>query len=154
MDRKRQFVAVTASVFAAGALLLSHFAPAAEWTAEAKAELARLQGKWVVDYTERAGQREPRPDEPAVVEVQEDKLLLGGRDVGLRIALLETTVQPRLIDIVQVENKQRIEGVYELQEQQWRICINGDAANAAERPPGFDTTVSSRYVLVVLTREK
>jgi uncharacterized protein (TIGR03067 family) len=120
----------------------------------AKQELSKLQGKWIIVSSERDGKRESQPAEPSVIVIQEDKILLGDRDVQLRITLLGTESQPKLIDITQIETKQRIEGVYELHENEWKVCLNTDVEGAAERPSELKSEGKAKFVLVILKRDQ
>jgi uncharacterized protein (TIGR03067 family) len=120
----------------------------------AKAELAKLQGTWFIVSTERDGKLEPQPNEPGEIVIQDNKILLGERDVQLRITLLHLDSMPKLIDITQIETKQRLEGVYELSDGEWRICLNTHVDGAANRPAEMKTIGQPTYALVVLRREK
>ncbi len=57
----------------------------------AKAELAKLQGKWFIVSNERDGKLEPQPNELGEIVIQDNKILLGERDVQLALPCYNST---------------------------------------------------------------
>ena len=127
---------------------------AAEFTPEQQQELEKLQGKWRIVSTERDGMVEQNPPEPVSVKVEGDKLLLNENEAGLRITLLGLDSKPRLINITQLESKKVLEGIYELTNDQWRVCLSDQTEGASERPVDFETRGKLKFLTVILTREK
>ena len=137
-----------------GMALLAATATAGDFSEEAKQELAKLAGTWRVVSSERDGKLEANPPEPVIVQVKNEQLWLGERDVGLRIAAIFPAASPRLLDISHAETKKKFEGIYELTDDQWRICLNTEGEGAQERPTDFATQGKSKFITVVLKRDK
>jgi uncharacterized protein (TIGR03067 family) len=133
-------------------LALCPLAAAEELPANAKTELEKLQGEWVIVSAEREGKAEPQPTSPTKITIQEDKLLINSMEVGLRITMLSVESSPKLIDISHPETKKVIEGIYELKDQEWIVCINSMGEGAAERPANFKTADNIKFVKVTLKR--
>jgi uncharacterized protein (TIGR03067 family) len=117
-----------------------------------KRELVRFAGKWRIVSTVKNGEEQPPAAEVIRIAIVEDRILVGDKDVGLRIAVMDAAVKPHIIDVTHPETKKKLEGVYELVDDRWRICLNSEGT--AERPAGFDTQGKAHYVLAILEREK
>jgi uncharacterized protein (TIGR03067 family) len=141
-------------VFCVGCLFISTLAIAADFPPPAQAELTKLSGKWRIVSTERDGQSEAKPAEPTLVQIEEDRVLLNGKEVGLRITMLAVESQPKLIDISHPETKKTLEGIYELKEEEWRICLNTEGEGARDRPSDFKTAGKVKFVTILLKRDK
>ena len=143
---KRIIYSAISVLLATGALLAAE-----ELTAEGKQELKTLAGDWRIVLVMQDGKKQEQQPELTKLRVEDEKLLLAGKDVGLRITLLDPTTKPRIVNIEHPETKKKLEGIYELEKDRWRICLN--AEGTAERPGSFETEGKSKFVLVELERE-
>lgn len=144
----RALLALFLFAFTAGALA-EDFSPAA------KKELERLAGNWRIVSITRDGKDEEAPAELRKIHIVDNKMLVGEKgdmDIGLRIAMLAPDTTPRIVDITHPETKKTLEGIYELTDERWKMCLNGEGT--AERPGSFDTTGQAKFVLVILERVK
>jgi uncharacterized protein (TIGR03067 family) len=73
--------------------------------------------------------------------------------LDLNITLLDPTSTPRLIDLTNPKTDQVWEGIYELKDNRWRICLNVEAGNVRQRPVEFAAKGKVGVVVVVLERE-
>jgi uncharacterized protein (TIGR03067 family) len=116
-----------------------------------KTELKTLAGNWEMTESIRDGKKQEIQANLSKFRIDNDKLLIGDQDVGLRITLLDPTTKPRIINIEHPETKKKLEGIYELDKNIWRLCINIEGT--AERPGSFETEGTSKFVMVILERK-
>lgn len=126
-----------------------------EQTTQAKEQELRekLQGKWIIESTERGGQLEAPPTAPLRITVSHDKLLINDAESPLRISRIDASGQQLLLDITNVDTKQTLEGIFQLTDDTWTVCLNTDTANPSERPTSFDTRGTQKFAKVILKRE-
>ena len=127
---------------------------AEDFSPAAKKELERLAGNWRIVSITRDGKEEEAPETLRRIHIVENKMLIGEKgdmDVGLRISMLATDTKPQILDVTHPETKKTLEGIYELTDERWKMCLN--AEGTAERPATFDGG-SAKFVLVLLERVK
>lgn len=120
----------------------------------AKKELERLAGDWKIVSITRDGKAEEPPEALRQLRVDGDKMLVGEKrdqDIGLRITQISAETKPQIIDVTHPETKKTLEGIYELTDEQWKMCLN--AEGTAERPGAFDGG-TAKFILVILERVK
>jgi uncharacterized protein (TIGR03067 family) len=126
----------------------------------AKKEIEKLRGKWTAQSIEFDGKPLPadgarkfrfvfKGDEATVednAEIQKEYARITFK--------LDPSTTPRCVDMTVGEGVQKgvtIEGIYELKEDEFKICCK---LAARERPSEFSAPAGSGRVLVVLRREK
>lgn len=134
------------------AVLMTVTASAEELSEAGKQELNKLAGNWQIALVMQDGKKQEPQANLTKFRVEEDKLLIAGKEVGLRITLLDPTTKPRIVNIEHPETKKKLEGIYELEKDRWRICINVEGT--ADRPGSFETEGKIKFVLVELEREE
>ncbi len=127
---------------------------AEELSPAGKKELQNLAGDWRVVSVQQDGKPQETPAELQLLRIEGEKLLIGekrDRDIGLRITLLDPETKPRIINIAHPETKKTLEGIYEIENNRWRFCLN--AEGTAERPSTYETEGKAKYITVTLERE-
>lgn len=128
------------------------------WTQEnhSARELQQLQGAWRAVAGERDGQLRPKSFLEALrVRVEGEVMVMeiGKRQQKLRISL-DPSVRPRTIDLVHLEGKEKGEkwqGIYALENGQWRICVSPPGS---PRPDDFFTRPGTGREFLLLERKK
>jgi len=120
--------------------------------AAGKKELAELQGCWRFVSIEVNGEtRDPVGEgEPRWV-IKGDKVFYGGVEVVQLTADPSTT--PRILDLKFLDPERSYEGIYVIENDTLKICLNG-RANAKSRPERFATKDRNEWRLLVFAREK
>jgi uncharacterized protein (TIGR03067 family) len=142
-----------------GVLLLVPLAIAQDEAA--KKERARFQGNWQVVSSEEDGN--PTPDfivQALQITMKGDEITLKGvEDLAERFGKVTFTIDPattpKIIEFKVVAGKEkdnRYEGIYELKDDQLKICAT--TRSGGDRPDEFKTKAGSSRILFVLKREK
>ena len=99
---------------------------------------ADLQGGWRLTSVETANEaahlRLPDP-RPALV-IQGDKVLYGGQEIAQLTA--DPAANPRVIDLKFAKLDRSYEGIYSIEKDTLKVCLNGQPDGVKERPTGFD----------------
>jgi uncharacterized protein (TIGR03067 family) len=94
-----------------------------------------LQGGWrLVAVETEAGPTELPEAKPCLV-IQGDKVRHGGQEVARLTA--DPAAEPKLIDLQFAGPERTYEGVYLVEKDTLKLCLNGQAAGVKERPTGF-----------------
>ena len=126
---------------------------------DAKKDLDKLQGMWTIASGKYDGEElDANLVSKLSFEVKGDQFLIKGDDEVVKqyakIALkLDPTAKPKLIDfrVTQGDDKGNvIEGVYELDGDEFKICAKLDAK---ERPTDFKSEENSHTALIVFKRQ-
>jgi uncharacterized protein (TIGR03067 family) len=135
-------------------LLVAALALAASSPAEAGAEkaLAALQGTWTLVSLESDGEVQEFPDRPP-------RWVIKGKDVryaGQPLAALaiDPTTTPRNIDLTFRNPKRVYEGVYAVDGDTLKVCVNRLTEGVKERPLGFATRGKRDWRLLIFKRDK
>ena len=117
-----------------------------------KDRLAPLQGTWKVTALEADGKLTELPDVSFWWFIQGDKVRYGGQELA-RLTV-DTTTQPRCIDL-KFHNPERVyEGIYAVEDDTLKICINRVTEGVKERPGAFSTKGKPEWRLLVFKRDK
>lgn len=117
-----------------------------------------LQGVWNAQTIEKDGKM--APDEAAKrmrFTFQGDRLLVTGntasdKEVGGPYKV-DSTKSPKQLEFTPPEETKPILGIYELTEDQLKVCMR-HASSDKGRPTEFKTTADSDLILVVFKRQK
>jgi uncharacterized protein (TIGR03067 family) len=116
-----------------------------------EADQKALQGVWVAESMENAGQAAAKPDGRAVELTFKDNIFSGGpgKDVTFK---LDASQKPKHIQLTRsVDGKEEsVLGIYELNGDTLKICID---EGGKERPTEFKTTAGTKQALIVLKRK-
>jgi uncharacterized protein (TIGR03067 family) len=133
-------VAALAAEFAAASLAAAGEAP------------AELQGTWKLLSVESGGETFELPEPQPRLVIKGERMLHGNSGVGTFAADAATT--PRTMDLTLAAPKQVLEGIYQVDGNTLKICVNKETDGARERPAGFATKDRASYRLLVLERDK
>jgi uncharacterized protein (TIGR03067 family) len=124
-------------------LLIGTLAPADEKPAplsnEAKQELEKLQGKWVLKEGQRSGEKFEVNNKKIVLEIQGSKWIFTGQQKGEFIAIYPDS-DPKCFDLKSVEEGRKgevSEGIYKIEGETLTISIN--EGKSKQRPSSFET---------------
>jgi uncharacterized protein (TIGR03067 family) len=108
---------------------------AGEPPAEAKKALAELQGGWrLVGVEAEAGVVDLPEAKPALV-IKGDKILHGDQEIARLTA--DPAAEPKVIDLKFSKPDRNYEGIYSLDKDTLKFCLNGQSEGVKERPNGF-----------------
>jgi uncharacterized protein (TIGR03067 family) len=117
-----------------------------------KEEFAPLQGTWKLVSLEADGEMREIPEPPPRWVIKGDKVLYAGGP--LADLTLDTMTTPRSVDLHFLKPKKVLEGVYSLDGDTLKVCVNRLTEGVKERPLGFSTKGKSEWRLLVFQREK
>jgi uncharacterized protein (TIGR03067 family) len=119
--------------------------------ARADKEATELQGTWRLTSVEINGE----PNDATLGRphwiIQGNKVRYAGEDLAVLTADAGTT--PKTFDLALVKPKKTYEGVYSVQGDTLKVCLNGRSEGVKERPQGFDTKDKPDLRLLVFKRE-
>jgi uncharacterized protein (TIGR03067 family) len=96
---------------------------------------AHLQGGWKLVAVETdAGPTDLPEAKPALV-IKGDKVLHGGQEIARLSA--DTAADPKVIDLKFGKPERTYEGIYSLDKDTLKLCLNGKSEGVKERPSGF-----------------
>jgi uncharacterized protein (TIGR03067 family) len=127
--------------------------PAARADDKPKKAPAELQGSWKLSSIEMDGKMiDPvGGGEPRWV-IKGDKILYGGEEIIQFTADPSTT--PRIIDLKFRDPENVYEGIYVVEKDTLKVCLNRKADGAKDRPGEFKTKDTGDWVLLAFEREK
>lgn len=129
-----------------------------EIPAEVRALWKKLEGRWTVSSIETNGVRNQNALNQTLVfdpVSLETVLILTNNDRQTDLRFPTIVSEGGLMDF-ELEKGRLAEGIYEIKENELRICINpADAASAIkDRPTEFMTKEGTPYILLIAQREK
>jgi uncharacterized protein (TIGR03067 family) len=133
-------------------LLLAADAPKKDAT---KKEMAKFQGTWTFVSMEVNGKQQPSEDfNKYTVVLKDDQWTVSeGDKIAAKVTFKpDPTKKPKTIDLVDVEKKRLIRGIYSFERDTLTVCDRG--AEKGDRPTEFGTKPDSGVVLFVLKRAK
>jgi uncharacterized protein (TIGR03067 family) len=138
------------------ALLLILAAPlrAADRPAETKADkaLAELQGTWKLVSIEVNGEASDLSGGQPRWVIKGDKVLYGGDELAVLTA--DASATPKLLDAQLLNPKRVLEGIYAIEQDTLRICLNKQTEGVKERPHAFSTKDQENWRLLVFERDR
>jgi uncharacterized protein (TIGR03067 family) len=112
-----------------------------------------LQGTWKLVSVETEGTANaPLGGGSPRWVVKGDKILYGGEEVIKLTADASTT--PRVIDLKFRDPDRVYEGIYTVEKDKLKVCLNKKTEGAKDRPGMFSTKDQSDWVLLTFDREK
>lgn len=122
---------------------------------EAKKDLEKLQGEWVIVSAERDGQPAPKEETASLkrtVKGDEYTVTRNGETIGKGKYRMDPTKKPKSIDaITKSEDGEEItlQGIYEFEGETYKVCF---AMPGHPRPTDFKTSENSGRTLTVSKR--
>jgi uncharacterized protein (TIGR03067 family) len=121
-------------------------------SAAAPKGLAVLQGTWKVVSSEAGGQvTEISEGQPRWV-IKEDKVYYGGEQ--LAVLSVEASTTPKCIDLTFLKPKRDYEGVFSVDGEKLKICVNAQTEGIKQRPLKLATKDEPNWRLLVFERVK
>jgi uncharacterized protein (TIGR03067 family) len=114
-------------------------------------ELRLLEGRWALTSVERDGKAEDLGDDPPRWVFKGNRVLYAGDE--LAAVTLGAGSTPKTIDLAWARPKRDYEGIYTLDGDTLRICVNRQTEGAKNRPQDLKTDGSSDFRLLVFRRD-
>jgi len=96
---------------------------------------AGLQGSWKLVLVETDAGPADLPDARPALVIKADKLLHGGHEIA-RLTT-DPAADPKVIDLKFDKPERTYEGIYSLEKDTLKLCLNGRSQGIKERPSGF-----------------
>jgi uncharacterized protein (TIGR03067 family) len=126
-----------------------------EFSAEAKKELKKLEGKWALKEGQRRGEKVEIGDNRPVLEINGTKWIFTGQEKGEFIAIFPET-DPKCFDLKSVEKGRKgevQEAIYKIDGDTLTVCIH--EGKGKQRPTRFEATAEQPdTILAVFERVK
>jgi uncharacterized protein (TIGR03067 family) len=117
-----------------------------------KKELVPLQGTWKAVAFEVNGENRDIPGKPPQWVIKGNKVFYGGEELAELI--VDNTTTPRCFDLSFRKPKKVLEGIYSVEKDTLKLCVNRQAEGAKERPMSFKTKDKPELRLLVFERIK
>jgi uncharacterized protein (TIGR03067 family) len=111
-----------------------------------------LQGAWKFESLEIDGKPAELPDNAYWWFIKGDKVLYGGSELAALTIDAETS--PRCIDLAFRDPKRVFEGIYAIEDDTLKICVNPVTEGVKERPADFSTKGKPSARLLTFKRDK
>jgi uncharacterized protein (TIGR03067 family) len=112
---------------------------------------AELQGTWKLVSIEVGGEVIDFTDRQPRLIIQGNKVQYAGEDLAL---LSVDAGTPKNIDLNFLSTKRMYEGIYQLDKDTLKVCVNRQTDGVKERPEGFSTKDKETWRLMVFERDK
>jgi uncharacterized protein (TIGR03067 family) len=137
------------------AVLLILTAPlrAADRPADTKAHkgVPELQGNWKLITIEANGEANDLTGNQPRWVIKGDKVFYGGDELAVLTA--DPSATPKLVDVQFLNPKRVFEGIYAIEQDMLRICLNKQTEGVKERPHALSTKDHENWRLLVFERE-
>jgi uncharacterized protein (TIGR03067 family) len=117
-----------------------------------KKSLTSLQGAWKLVSVEAGGEARDLAGQQPRWLIKDNKVLYGGEE--LAVLTVDASTTPKSIDLAFVTPKRTYEGIYTIDGDTFKICVNAMTEGAKERPPEFSTKGKSNLRMLVFDRDK
>jgi uncharacterized protein (TIGR03067 family) len=118
--------------------------------AEAARPAAELQGRWKLSAVEVSDREAELPGELPIWEIKDDKVLYGQEE--LATLAVDGGVTPKTIDLQFLSPAKTYEGVYSVEAETLRICVNNTTDGVKMRPAELSTKDQPTFRLLTFKR--
>jgi uncharacterized protein (TIGR03067 family) len=115
-------------------------------------ELAELQGTWKLMSVEVGGDVLEFTDRQARLVIQGNKVFYAGEELAL--LSVEGGAAPKSIDLNFLSSKRVYEGIYAVEKNTLKVCVNRQTDGVKERPDSFATKDKENWRLLVFERDQ
>ena len=127
------------------------FAPAAR--ADEPTLPKELQGTWKLVSIEREGEsREPLGGGSPRWIIKGDKVYYGGEEIIQLTA--DASTNPKVVDMKYLKPDRVYEGIYSVEKDSLKICLNKKTEGTKDRPSKFSTKDQADWILLIFEREQ
>jgi uncharacterized protein (TIGR03067 family) len=113
---------------------------------------SELQGTWKLVSVETQGEsKELGERQPRLVIKGDTATHAGAKTATMTV---DTTATPKIIDLRLVNPDRTYEGIYSVEGDTLKICVNKQTEGAKERPESFSTKNHDSWTLLVFERDK
>ena len=134
------------------AIIACSFLIAAPADAPADKEPAELQGAWRLESIEVGGNESDSRLPEIHWVIQGTKVLDAGEPIAQLTA--DPKTMPKIINLTFLDSKKTYEGVYSVEKDALKICLNAHSEGVKERPMDFATEGKENLRLLAFRREK
>ena len=122
----------------------------------AKQELEKLQGTWKFVAGERLGMKGEVGEgfEDFAIVISGNKLTIGVVKPTEATFVIDTTTDPKLIDITYTKDKSTTEAIYRVDGDTLTLCYRPGKPPAKDRPTAFKTDEKNEYEIRIYKRDK
>src|SRR5260370_15532630 len=120
--------------------------------ADPKNGLAPLQGTWKLASVEINGKAVDVPQNPPRWVIKGNKVRYAGQD--LAALTVGATTSPKNIDLAFASPKRVLEGIFAVEKDKVKLCVNRQTDGVKERPQEFATEGKAEWRLLGFTRDK
>jgi uncharacterized protein (TIGR03067 family) len=114
--------------------------------------LQPLQGTWTLVSFEVDGKAQDFPDSPPRWVIKGKEIRYAGQP--LAVMALDPTTTPKNLDLTFLDPKRVLEGIYAVDGDTLKVCVNRRTEGVKERPLSFETKGKSDWRLLVFRRDK
>jgi uncharacterized protein (TIGR03067 family) len=115
-------------------------------------ELSALQGTWKLVSLETDGELREFPEKPLRWVIKGNKILYAG--APLAVLRIDPATTPRSMDLGFLKPKRTREGIYVVEGDTLKVCVNRQTEGVKERPLDFATKGKPDWRLLVFQRDK
>jgi uncharacterized protein (TIGR03067 family) len=113
---------------------------------------AELQGTWKLVSVEVNGKPVDVTDQQPRWVIRGDKVRYGGEEIAS--LAVDAKAAPKIIDLSFLSPKRAYEGIYAVEKDKLKVCVNKQTDGVKERPDGFSTKDKENWRLLVFERDK
>jgi uncharacterized protein (TIGR03067 family) len=128
-------------------LLLSMLSLSAQGAPE---ELADLQGKWKLTAVEVDEREAELPGDLPILEIKNDNIFYGNEHLATLV--VDASANPKTVDLQFQDPRKTYEGIYFVEPDTLRLCVNNTTDGAKQRPAELATKDHPTFRLLVLKR--
>src|SRR5262249_21846037 len=111
-----------------------------------------LQGMWKLVSVESNGTATGLSDRQPRWIIKGNKVVYGGEEIAL--LTVDAAAAPKIIDLTFRDPKRVFEGIYAVEKDTLKICLNKQTDGVKERPDSFSTKDKKNRRLLTFEREK
>jgi uncharacterized protein (TIGR03067 family) len=123
---------------------------AASAAAQQASKATELDGYWKLESIEVAEKPVELPEEVIAWHIKGEKASYA--DAPFAALAIDSTSDPKTLDLAMLSSKKTFEGIYTIEEDVLRICVNSETDGVKERPTKLETKDHPNYRLISFKR--